>query len=44
MVTGKIMPWVITIINFVTALVCSFIISKVLMKSKKTRILIGEKK
>ncbi len=40
---GKMNPWGIAIINFIVAFVGSFIISKMLMKWRKTRILIGQK-
>ena len=40
---GKINPYIHAGINFIVALVCSFIISSVLMRWKVTRFLIGEK-
>ena len=40
---GKVNPWIHAGVNFVTALVISFLISSLLMRWKGTRILIGEK-
>lgn len=40
---GKINPWLNATLNFSVAMICSFIISAILMRYKTTRFLIGEK-
>ena len=40
---GKVSPWINAGINFVVALIISFVISSILMRRKTTRFLIGER-